>query len=143
MNSQVGSLIDWVRIAITCLRMPMCSLFPHSITCNSTTVRRHLLSFCRMWLVNNSHSFSEGATEYTTCAGLLTTSSSTWPQTALFQIIASGVPASKLVIGKPATTADANNGYIDPSTLAGCVSQAKNQGWSKFTFLSRRVQLLY
>ena len=59
-------------------------------------------------------------------------SSSTWPQTALFQIIANGVPASKLVIGKPATTADEDSGgYIAPATLAGCVAQAKNQGWSE------------
>ena len=80
---------------------------------------------------------TEGASEYTTCSGLLTASSSTWPNTALFQIIASGVPASKLVIGKPATSADATTGYVDASTLAGCISQAKNQGWSKFSFLSR------
>ncbi|TBU38070.1 glycoside hydrolase family 18 protein [Dichomitus squalens] len=78
----------------------------------------------------NVQFYNQGATEYTTCAGLLTASSSTWPQTALFQIIASGVSASKLVVGKPATTGDANNGYIDPSTLAGCISQAKNQGWN-------------
>jgi chitinase len=32
--------------------------------------------------------------------------------------------------GKPATTANANNGYIDPSTLAGCLSQAKAKGWN-------------
>ncbi len=74
---------------------------------------------------------TEGSTEYTTCANLLQTSSSTWPQTAVFQIIASGVPAEKVVIGKPATTGDANNGYVAPSTLAGCVAQAKNQGWSE------------
>ena len=74
---------------------------------------------------------TEGTNEYTTCSGLLTSSSSTWPNTALFQIAASGVPESKLVIGKPANTADATNGYISTSTLAGCVEQAKNQGWSE------------
>ena len=39
---------------------------------------------------------------------------------------------------------DANNGYIDPSTLAGCLATAKNGGWSAFcnrAFLSRTVQL--
>ena len=70
-------------------------------------------------------------TEYTTCAGLLTTSTSAWPETALFQIAANGVSLNKLVIGKPATASDASNGYIDPSTLASCVSQAAAQGWSK------------
>ncbi|TCD71831.1 hypothetical protein EIP91_003174 [Steccherinum ochraceum] len=68
--------------------------------------------------------------DYTTCTSLLTTSSSQWPQTALFQIIASGVPASKLVIGKPANQGDASNGYVAPATLAGCVSQAKAKGWN-------------
>jgi chitinase len=60
----------------------------------------------------------------------LTQSSSAWPKTSLFEIAASGVSQDKLIIGKPATQSDATNGYIDPSTLAGCVSQAKNQGWN-------------
>ncbi|KAI0657980.1 glycoside hydrolase family 18 protein [Cubamyces menziesii] len=78
----------------------------------------------------NIQFYNQGSTEYTTCAGLLTASSSTWPNSAVFQIIASGVPESKVVIGKPANTGDANNGYIAPATLAGCVSQAKSQGWN-------------
>jgi len=78
----------------------------------------------------NVQFYNQGTTEYTTCSGLLTASSSTWPNTALFQIAASGVSLSKLVIGKPATTSDASNGYMSTSTLAGCVEQAKNQGWS-------------
>ncbi|KAH9888971.1 glycoside hydrolase [Cubamyces lactineus] len=78
----------------------------------------------------NIQFYNQGTTEYTTCAGLLTASSSTWPNSAVFQIIASGVPESKVVIGKPANTGDANNGYIAPATLAGCVSQAKSQGWN-------------
>ncbi|KAH8093282.1 glycoside hydrolase family 18 protein [Cristinia sonorae] len=68
--------------------------------------------------------------DYTTCNSLLNTSGSQWPKSALFQIVASGVPASKIVIGKPATTADASDGFIAPATLAGCISQAKSQGWS-------------
>ncbi|KAI0705198.1 glycoside hydrolase family 18 protein [Cytidiella melzeri] len=78
----------------------------------------------------NVQFYNQGTTEYTTCAGLLTTSSSTWPNSALFQISASGVPLSKLVIGKPATSSDASNGYMSTSTLASCVSQAKNKGWT-------------
>ncbi|CAL1715059.1 unnamed protein product [Somion occarium] len=78
----------------------------------------------------NIQFYNQGSTEYTTCAGLLTSSSSVWPKTALFQIAASGVPLNKLVIGKPATAGDASNGFIAPATLAGCVSQAKNQGWN-------------
>ena len=47
----------------------------------------------------------------------------------MFQIAANGVDLDKLVIGKPATASDASNGFIDPETLAGCVAQAKDQGW--------------
>ncbi|EIN12384.1 glycoside hydrolase family 18 protein [Punctularia strigosozonata HHB-11173 SS5] len=78
----------------------------------------------------NVQFYNQGTTEYTTCSGLLTTSSSTWPNSALFQISASGVPINKLVIGKPANSGDASNGFIDPTTLAGCLSQAKAKGWS-------------
>ncbi|KAG1740045.1 glycoside hydrolase family 18 protein [Suillus lakei] len=73
--------------------------------------------------------YNQGTTEYTTCSGLLTTSSSTFPNTALFQIAAAGVSLDKLVIGKPATTADANNGYMNTTLLAQCVDSAYQQGW--------------
>ncbi|KAG9310473.1 glycoside hydrolase family 18 protein [Chiua virens] len=46
----------------------------------------------------NVQFYNQGATEYTTCAGLLTTSSSAWPETALFQIAANGVSLDKLAI---------------------------------------------
>ncbi|KAG9312462.1 glycoside hydrolase family 18 protein [Chiua virens] len=72
----------------------------------------------------------KGASEYTTCPGLLTASSSAWPQTALFQIAANGVSLNKLVIGKPATQPDATNGFMSPSTLASCASQARKRGWN-------------
>ena len=72
----------------------------------------------------------EGTNEYTTCNGLLTQSSSTWPESAVFQIAANGVSLNKLVIGKPANSGDASNGYIPPATLATCLQQAKVKGWS-------------
>ncbi|KAJ7577057.1 glycoside hydrolase [Mycena floridula] len=78
----------------------------------------------------NVQFYNQGASEYTTCSNLLTTSSSTWPNTALFQIAASGVPLSKLVIGKPANSGSASNGYISSSTLATCLQTAKAQGWN-------------
>jgi len=78
----------------------------------------------------NVQFYNQGTTEYTTCAGLLTQSSSTWPNSALFQIAASGVSLDKLVIGKPANSADADNGYIAPATLATCLQQAKAKGWN-------------
>ncbi|KAJ7649053.1 glycoside hydrolase, partial [Mycena polygramma] len=78
----------------------------------------------------NIQFYNQGVTEYIDCAGLLTQSSSAWPQSSVFEIAANGVPLNKLVIGKPATTADANNGYMDPATLSGCLAQAKAKGWS-------------
>ncbi|KAM5534675.1 hypothetical protein V8D89_011687 [Ganoderma adspersum] len=79
----------------------------------------------------NIQFYNQGTTEYTTCDTLLNTSGGTWPNSSLFEIHASGVELDKLVIGKPALSAgDANNGYIDPSTLAGCLATAKNGGWN-------------
>ncbi|KAH0835490.1 glycoside hydrolase family 18 protein [Lanmaoa asiatica] len=79
----------------------------------------------------NVQFYNQGTTEYTTCSGLLTASSSSWPETALFQISANGVSLNKLVIGKPATAAQASNGYMSTATLASCVSQAHASGWGK------------
>ncbi|KZT54424.1 carbohydrate-binding module family 5 protein [Calocera cornea HHB12733] len=70
----------------------------------------------------NVQFYNQGTSEYTTCTGLLTESSSTWPNSALFQINSNG--------GKPANTADASNGFMDTATLAGCVQQAQGMGWS-------------
>ena len=77
----------------------------------------------------------EGTTEYTSCSGLIHVSSSSWPESALFQISANGVDLDKLVIGKPGRSVDVNNGYMSPGNLAGCVSQAHDAGWGKFDFL--------
>jgi chitinase len=78
----------------------------------------------------NIQFYNQGANVYTDCNGLLTTSANAWPNTAVFQIAASGVPLSKIVIGKPATASDASNGFMSTSTLASCVSQAKAKGWN-------------
>ncbi|KAJ7728956.1 glycoside hydrolase family 18 protein [Mycena maculata] len=78
----------------------------------------------------NVQFYNQGTTEYTTCAGLITESSTTWPGSALLQISASGVPLDKLVVGKPATTSDATNGFIAAATLAGCLVTAKDAGWT-------------
>lgn len=84
----------------------------------------------------------EGTNEYTTCQGLLTASSPAWPRSALLQIAASGIPLNKLVIGKPAIPGDAGSGFIDQSTLATCVSQAKQKGWSELESYAVDVILL-
>jgi chitinase len=52
----------------------------------------------------NIQFYNQGTSEYTTCAGLLSQSSSAWPNTAVFQLAAGGVALNKIVIGKPGTT---------------------------------------
>jgi hypothetical protein len=69
--------------------------------------------------------------EYTTCADMLTKSSSQFPKSSVFEIHeAIGVPLNKLVIGKPSDASQADNGYMEPALLASCVQQAKGQGWN-------------
>ena len=67
---------------------------------------------------------------YGDCAGLLTSSGGAFPGSSLFEIPKNGIPLNKLVIGKPATAADASNGFMDPATLGSCVKQAKAKGWN-------------
>ncbi|PFH46496.1 glycoside hydrolase family 18 protein, partial [Amanita thiersii Skay4041] len=78
----------------------------------------------------NIQFYNQGESEYTDCHGLLFKSSSTWPQSSVFEIHANGVPLPKLVIGKPATKKDASNGHMEPSTLADCLKQAKDKKWN-------------
>ncbi|KAJ7765493.1 glycoside hydrolase family 18 protein [Mycena maculata] len=63
---------------------------------------------------------------------LINESSTTWPSSALLQICASSIALDKLVVGKPAGTGYANNGFMDAATLAGCLVTAKDV----FLFLS-------
>ncbi|PIL36453.1 hypothetical protein GSI_00142 [Ganoderma sinense ZZ0214-1] len=67
---------------------------------------------------------------YGDCTGLLTKSGGAFPGSSLFEIPKHGIPLSKLVIGKPATSADASNGYMSPATLGSCVKKAKAKGWN-------------
>ncbi|EIW78962.1 glycoside hydrolase family 18 protein [Coniophora puteana RWD-64-598 SS2] len=79
----------------------------------------------------NVQFYNDGTSEYTTCDGLINTSSTTYPDTALFQIVAAGVTADKLVIGKPGTTADeTDGGYMSASDLASCLQQATAKNWN-------------
>ncbi|KIK62368.1 carbohydrate-binding module family 5 protein [Collybiopsis luxurians FD-317 M1] len=78
----------------------------------------------------NVQFYNQGATEYTTCTGLLTQSSSTWPKSSVFEIAARGVPLDKIVIGKPAAANNANNGLMSTSLLASCAAQAVSMGWN-------------
>lgn len=78
----------------------------------------------------NIQFYNQGVDEYVTCDGLFKAASTQWPGSAVDEIIASGVPANKVVVGKPGAAADASNGFIEPATLAGCVADAKAGDWN-------------
>ena len=71
---------------------------------------------------------------YEDCNGLLFNSGGFAPDTSLFQINSlGGVPLSRLVVGKPATAQDADeggSGYMSPSDLGSCLAQAKAKGYN-------------
>ncbi|PIL26022.1 hypothetical protein GSI_11776 [Ganoderma sinense ZZ0214-1] len=49
---------------------------------------------------------------------------------SVFEIRASGIPAEKIIIGKPGNVQDTTNGgFMEPAALATCVSQAVAGGW--------------
>ncbi|KAJ3391937.1 hypothetical protein HDU84_005085 [Entophlyctis sp. JEL0112] len=79
----------------------------------------------------NVQFYNQGSTDYASCDTLLTKANGYFAGTSLFEISANGVPLNKLVIGKPVTTAGvANTGYMSPTLLAECVSEAKAMGWN-------------
>ncbi|KIM83828.1 glycoside hydrolase family 18 protein [Piloderma croceum F 1598] len=78
----------------------------------------------------NVQFYNQGAKEYIDCPGLLTKSSSNNPHTSVFEIAASGVELDKIAIGKPASTADASNGFMSTDLLAQCVAEAKGMHWA-------------
>lgn len=45
-------------------------------------------------------------------------------------MMSAGIPQSMLVIGKPATVADAKPGYMNTTYLGQCVNEAKQKGWN-------------
>jgi hypothetical protein len=83
--------------------------------------------------------FNQGPSTYDTEQSLVFVSNGWALNTALEQIIASGVPASQLFVSKPATLLDASgSGYVDPSTLAA-ILDANPSSWggvSAFQFAS-------
>lgn len=107
----------------------------------------------------NIQFYSQG-TAYTTCETLVTTSGAPFPGTSILEIVNSGVPASKVMMGKPAALIDVNvaaeiagvgrlpgpvgrslqitgrstpantNGFMDSSMLAQCLVTAVAHDWN-------------
>jgi len=81
----------------------------------------------------NVQFYNQGASCYVDYNGLFVSSGAScpvFPKTAVAEIAAAGVPMSKIVVGKPVTTADASNGWVSGSTLNSYFSQAKGMGWN-------------
>ncbi|ORX91522.1 glycoside hydrolase, partial [Basidiobolus meristosporus CBS 931.73] len=81
----------------------------------------------------NVQFYNQGTTKYDTCDTLLNKADGFFNGTSLFEIANNGygIPANKIIIGKPVTPAGATNtGYMDVSLLATCLKQAKTKGWN-------------
>ncbi|KIS69427.1 uncharacterized protein UMAG_02758 [Mycosarcoma maydis] len=67
---------------------------------------------------------------YNTCDQLIWNAADNFPLTSLFEINKyAGVPLDKLVVGKPAWQSDADDGFMKPSVLGGCLNIAVQNGW--------------
>ncbi len=70
--------------------------------------------------------YNQGNTQYNTYNELFIKATGTFSGTSVKEIIARGVPAKKVVVGKPATMADVmNTGYISPSSFGSWCGQFK------------------
>eukprot|EP01123_Difflugia_compressa_P013556 TRINITY_DN6353_c0_g1_i1.p1 TRINITY_DN6353_c0_g1~~TRINITY_DN6353_c0_g1_i1.p1 ORF type:complete len:333 (-),score=55.65 TRINITY_DN6353_c0_g1_i1:16-987(-) len=66
----------------------------------------------------NIQFYNQGTSDYTTYNTLFEQSDGWSSNTAVQQLIASGIPASRIVVGKPVTTGDATNtGYVEVNQL--------------------------
>ncbi|WVQ96121.1 hypothetical protein IAU59_003223 [Kwoniella sp. CBS 9459] len=79
----------------------------------------------------NIQFYNQGDGVYGDCETLLNDSGNDWPSTSVFEINSyAGVPLNKIVIGKPLDEGAASNGFVDPSVLNTCVSEAQAKGWN-------------
>jgi chitinase len=65
----------------------------------------------------NVQFYNQGVGVHDTAEQIFNTSGGVWPGCSINEIIAAGVPASKIVLGKPATPADGNNGWMSAAAL--------------------------
>jgi len=82
----------------------------------------------------NVQFYNQGPSCYTDYNGLFVSSGAScpvFPYTAVMEIAKGGIPLSKIVVGKPVTSADASNGWVSGSTLHTFFQQAGSSlGWN-------------
>lgn len=79
----------------------------------------------------NIQYYNQGNDAYTDCNSLFTDTSSKsdyTSKTSVAALIEAGLDPNKIVIGKPATRADASNGFMDDHVLADCLREFPRAG---------------
>jgi chitinase len=77
----------------------------------------------------NVQFYNQGASCYVDYSGLFQSSCSNFPGTSVQEIINNGgIPANKIVVGKPVTGADGGSGFIDGGTFGNLLRQAESSG---------------
>ncbi|KAH7106759.1 glycoside hydrolase [Auriculariales sp. MPI-PUGE-AT-0066] len=71
----------------------------------------------------NVQYYNQGPGMYEDCDSLFNGGGSTIAGTSVNEMIKGGIPADKIVVGKPGSSTDASNGYIAPAALGDCVKQ--------------------
>lgn len=73
----------------------------------------------------NVQFYNQGNTAYTTYTTLFTNSSGYFNKTSVKQINARGIPLKKIIVGKPATSADLwGTGYVSSTSLGNWTKKA-------------------
>lgn len=76
----------------------------------------------------NVQFYNQGDTKYNTYQELFVQSSSVFSGTAVYEIMKRGIPAKKIIVGKPVTQADAaNTGLVNHDELGKWAGQAYAQ----------------
>ncbi len=79
----------------------------------------------------NVQFYNQGKGVYDTAAGLFNVSGGWAPKTSINEIIASGVPKGKIVLGKPVTTKNARSGWMSSTDLNNAIkANFPYNGWN-------------
>ncbi len=78
----------------------------------------------------NVQFYNQGKGIYEDATGLFNVSGGWCPQTSVNEIIANGIPAGKIVLGKPATTKNAHSGWMSATDLNNAIkANFPYNGW--------------
>jgi chitinase len=79
----------------------------------------------------NIQFYNQGTSTYDTYETLFRTSNGWASRTAVKELISKGIPANKIIVGKPVTPSDADNtGYISLSQFSQILRTATADGWN-------------